>query len=357
MTTVTQAIAQRDQERPANGTPSASLAIQPGQDFWTGKQMAALAVLGLKNVSNADLAVFMHYCQKTQLDPFSRQIYGIMRREKQGDQWVDKFTIQVGIDGFRVIRDRIASRLGVSVEYEDSRWYDDSGIPYEVWVQPGPPAACSLAVLRDGKRFPAVVRYSAFAQMRNGKPTSMWERMDAEQLEKCAEAKALRRAFPHDLGGIYLEDEMPPQPATPRRVRAVVQAPGPAADIVHHAEGAPAPADPGPAAPDETPGSGPAAGPGPARPSKAATDKLTRLLQQIPLGDGANEVALIEWLTGHPIDTDLTKADVATVTSFLEDALKHAGGDRELAASRIWEQHRKAADAARGAVDGAPGHG
>src|SRR5260370_279765 len=213
MTTVTQAIAQRDQERPANGTPSASLAIQPGQDFWTGKQMAALAVLGLKNVSTADLAVFMHYCQKTQLDPFSRQIYGIMRREQQGDQWVDKFTIQVGIDGFRVIR-----------------------------------------------------------------------------------------------------DGMPLQPATPRRVRAVVQAPGPAADIVHHAEGAPAPADPGPAAPDETPGSGPAAGPGPARPSKAATDKLPRLLQQIPLGDGANEVALIEWLTGHPIDTDLTKADVATVT-------------------------------------------
>src|SRR5258707_13879404 len=77
----------------------------------------------------------------------------------------------------------------------------------------------------DGKRFPAVVRYSAFAQMRNGKPTSMWERMYAEQLEECAEAKALRRAFPHDLGVIYLEDEMPAEPAAPRRVRAVVEAP------------------------------------------------------------------------------------------------------------------------------------
>jgi recombination protein RecT len=114
------------------------------------------------------------------------------------------------------------------------------------------------------------------------------------------------------------------------------------ADIARHAEGAPAPADPGPAAPDETPASGPAAGPGPAKPSKAAMDKLTRLLQQLPLGDGANEVALIEWLTGHPVDADLTKADVATVTSFLEDALDHAGGDPELAASRIWEQHRDA---------------
>jgi recombination protein RecT len=109
----------------------------------------------------------------------------------------------------------------------------------------------------------------------------------------------------------------------------------------HGAPGAEVRIDPGPAAPDETPASGPAAGPG-TKPSKAATDKLTKLLHHIPLGDGANEVALIEWLTGHPIDADLTKADVATVTSFLEDVLDHAGGDPELAASRIWEQHRLA---------------
>ena len=66
----------------------AALAIRPGQQMWTDKQAAALAALGIKGATKADLAVFMHYCQKTGLDPFSRQIYGIMRRVK-GDRQVE----------------------------------------------------------------------------------------------------------------------------------------------------------------------------------------------------------------------------------------------------------------------------
>ena len=38
----------------------AALAIQPGQEMWTDKQRAALAVLGIKDATNGDLAVFMH---------------------------------------------------------------------------------------------------------------------------------------------------------------------------------------------------------------------------------------------------------------------------------------------------------
>ncbi len=95
----------------------------------------------------------------------------------------------------------------------------------------------------------------------------------------------------------------------------------------------------------------------PGKPSKAAADRLAAALAQLPLGDDADRAVLITWLTGHAIDDAMTRADVETVTSFLRDALEHAEGDTELAASRIWEQHQKAMDAAQGAVDGAPGHG
>jgi phage recombination protein Bet len=187
----------------------AALAIRPDQEFWDDKQRAALQALGIKEASNADLAVFMHYCQKTGLDPFSKQIYLMGRRTKENDQWVTKQTIQVGIGGLQVIRDRIAQRLGVAVEYEDSVWYDADGGEHTVWLRDEPPAACRMAVLKDGRRFPAVVRYSAYVQTtKDGKPNSMWARMGAEQLEKCAEAKALRRAFPNDLSGVYIPEEM-----------------------------------------------------------------------------------------------------------------------------------------------------
>lgn len=196
----------------------AALAIRPAQEMWTDKQRAALAALGIREASSADLAVFMHYCQKTGLDPFSRQIYMIARREKQGDQWVMKQTIQVGIDGFRVIRDRIAQRLGVTVEYEDTVWYDADGSAHTVWIWDYPPAACNVTVIKDGRRFPGVVRFASYAQTnRQGELVSQWRTQPDHMIEKCAEAFALRRAFPNDLGGIYLEDEVPPMPADAER--------------------------------------------------------------------------------------------------------------------------------------------
>lgn len=195
---------------------AAALAIRSGQDMWDDKQRAALAVLGIKDATNADLAVFMHVCQRTGLDPFSRQIYMLNRRTKEGDQWVTKQTIQVGIDGFRVIRDRVAQRLGVTVEYEDTIWYEADGSPHHVWLWDHAPTACNVTVVKDGKRFPGVVRTASYqATNKQGDPIAQWKTQPDHMIEKCAEAFALRRAFPHDLGGIALDDEMPPPEHAP----------------------------------------------------------------------------------------------------------------------------------------------
>jgi recombination protein RecT len=103
--------------------------------------------------------------------------------------------------------------------------------------------------------------------------------------------------------------------------------------------------DPGPAAPDETPVSGPAAGPGTTPPSKAAAEKLRRLLAAL-FGsfEDRDVAALIASVTGHPADEALTAADVKTLTTTLEDALREAGGDAEKAAADVWRHHQEARD-------------
>jgi phage recombination protein Bet len=308
--------------------PGAALAIRPGQDFWTDKQRAALAVLGIKDAGNGDLAVFMHYCQKTGLDPFSRQIYMIARREKQGEQWVTKQTIQIGIDGFRVIRDRAARRLGISVEYEDTIWYDADGREHKVWLRDEPPAACRVVVIKDGRRFPAVLRTASYMAMKDGKPVSQWRTQPDHMIEKCAEAYALRRAFPHDLGGLYVEDEMPPPETVQVRSERVT-----AADIIGE-----------PSAPAETSsneGAKQEAADAPHRghAGKPALDKLTALFEQLQL-DETEQETVIGWLAGGSEWTAST-TQVKNVAGPLADFLKTAGGDVSEARTAIWEQYRK----------------
>lgn len=77
------------------------------------------------------------------------------------------------------------------------------------------PWAVKSSVLRKGFEAPLVVpaRFEAYAQYFKGDNdrqvlNSTWATRGPEQLEKCAEALALRKAFPEELGGLYLEAEL-----------------------------------------------------------------------------------------------------------------------------------------------------
>jgi phage recombination protein Bet len=203
-------LAVRNGSAPAQHTGSA-VAIRSNQSEFDDRQKAALVAMGVsEKATRAELAVFFHQCRNTQLDPFLKQIYLIHRRAKEGDKWVDKPTIQTGIDGFRVIRDRIADKKGQRVEYEDTVWYDEDRNPYDVWVWDEPAAACKVVVLVDGRRFPAVLRFNEYCQKnKDGDRLGRWRDGHAHQIEKCAEADALRKAFPNDMAGLILEDAAP----------------------------------------------------------------------------------------------------------------------------------------------------
>lgn len=186
-----------------------TLALSNEQPFWNDHQIAALRQMGVEGAGNGDLAVFHHVCQRTGLDPFARQIHMVSRNARENNQWVKKWTIQTGIDGYRLIADRADKRDRTMREYEDTLWCGDDGAWRDVWTSIRPPAAAKVTLLRNGRRFPAIATYREYVQTkRDGEPNSMWSNMPANQLAKCAEALALRKAYPQDLSGIYTDDEM-----------------------------------------------------------------------------------------------------------------------------------------------------
>ena len=223
--------------------PQGALTLRAGQARFDEQQRAALATLGIKaDAPQADLDVFLHVSQRMGLDPFAKQIHLIYYRVNEGvwnprtrqwdDNWIEKPSIQTGIAGFRVQRDRVAARLGVLIDYEDTLWYNDKGEGFDVWLWDDPPTACRVAVkISDGRRFSATLRFGEFAKKaRNGQLTGRWRDAHSYQIEKCAEAAALRKAFPQDFAGIDLDAEIesdpdapPPAPPQPERQRVTAE--------------------------------------------------------------------------------------------------------------------------------------
>ncbi len=181
---------------------TSELAIREEQEAWTSNQIAALRQLGLQSAPDADLTLFFHLAKRSGLDPFARQVYMIGRNDSRSG--TVKFTIQTGIDGLRLVAHRAAERAGHSLGYEETLWCGQDGAWVDVWLTDAPPVAAKVVVLRNGQRFPAVAKWSEYAQ-----PTSpMWKKMPALMLSKCAEALALRKAYPQDLTGLYTPEEM-----------------------------------------------------------------------------------------------------------------------------------------------------
>lgn len=200
-------------------TPVSALAVSSGQSFWTEEQQAALRQIGVEDASNGDLAVFLNFAQRTGLDPFSRQIYMISRNQRTTHGWTKKWTIQASIDGLRIV----AQRSGEYAGQVGPEWCDESGKWTDVWLHEEAPAASRVGVMRRGFAQPlyAVALFREYvATDKDGKPTRMWKEKGALMIAKCAEALALRKAFPNDLSGIYTADEMSKVDGTAAQIRA-----------------------------------------------------------------------------------------------------------------------------------------
>jgi phage recombination protein Bet len=138
-------------------------------------------------LNESHLGVFIEAAKRYNLNPIANQIYPQVR---QG-----KLSITTGIDGYRLVADRTGKYAG-----NDDPVYDNEESPKVATV--------TVYKIVSGNRcaFTASARWDQYFP--GEKQGFMWKKMPHLMLGKCAEALALRKAFPAELSGIYTAEEM-----------------------------------------------------------------------------------------------------------------------------------------------------
>ncbi len=203
---------------------SEAIVMVPREEPWSDERMKLIRDMCARDASEGEFLAFVAVCQRTQLDPLSKQIYLVKRWDAELGRNVA--SPQVGIDGFRTIAERSGSYRGQT----PPQWCGPDGVWRDVWLEAKPPSAARVGVHRRGFREPVyrVARYESYCQRKkDGSLTRMWRTMPDVLLAKCAEALALRTAFPSWLSGLYTSEEMaqadnPELPAESTQPRAKV---------------------------------------------------------------------------------------------------------------------------------------
>ena len=156
---------------------------------YTNEQVAVIKQHVAQGATNDELVYFLQVCKAQNLDPFSKQIYFV----KRGSQ----MNIQTGIDGYRAIAEQSGKLAGI----------DDPIFDTEDAKHPGK-ATVTVYKFTKGQKvaFTASARWLEYYP--GDKMGFMWNKMPYLMLGKVAEALALRKAFPKNLGNIYTEEEL-----------------------------------------------------------------------------------------------------------------------------------------------------
>jgi phage recombination protein Bet len=145
-----------------------------------------------------ELQLFVATANRLGLDPFARQIFAVKRWDSRTKNEV--MSIQVSIDGFRLV----AERTGCYVPGRATNYVmDDDDKLFSVNAYVKKYTHGQWHEVEEEAFFEEYVQLN-----REGKPNAMWGRMPRVMLAKCAEARALRRAFPAELSGVYAPEEL-----------------------------------------------------------------------------------------------------------------------------------------------------
>lgn len=193
----------RPQQQQQRGAPAQTRA--GGKWGMNSEQLDLLRRTVAKGLTDDEFALYMTVAQRTGLDPFRRQIHAFKRFDPLLGR--KAMAIVVGIDGYR----HSASRTGEDDGQRGPFWCGADRQWRDVWLDPDPPRAAKVFVYRRGRRRPysAVALWDSYVQTEEtGEPVAMWRKHGPGQLAKCAEALALRKAFPAELSGTHTHDEL-----------------------------------------------------------------------------------------------------------------------------------------------------
>ena len=159
-----------------------------------------------KGCTDDEFELFLAVASQSGLNPFARQIYAIKRYDFQTKTEV--MTPQVSIEGLRLTAERNPNYEGQTAP----EWCGPDGNWKDIWLEEGEPSGARVGVYRKDRRDPiwGVVLFKEVCQKKKGgELTKFWKDSPANQLSKCAEAAAIRRAFPQHAGKLYIAEEMP----------------------------------------------------------------------------------------------------------------------------------------------------
>lgn len=190
----------------------------PILDFLSADEIALLKRTMLSKFAEDEQESFVRLCQRTRLDPFTKQVYATKRyqKERQNGEYkkVPVLVPVTGIQGLTAVADRSGQYDGCEIH-----WCGPDGVWKEEWLSLDPPAAARCKVYHKNRHRPevAIARWDGYAatQWDNDSKrwilTDFWQRMPDYMLGKCAKAAALRGAFPDQLSNLYIREELDSQ--------------------------------------------------------------------------------------------------------------------------------------------------
>ncbi len=195
-------------------------------DAFSGSQLALIKSTVAADCNAQEFDLFVTVARNAGLDPFRKQISALVFNKNKPDK--RRMAIVTTIDGLRVI----ASRSGrYRPDEEEARYEYDADLKSPINPLGLVKAAVKIWIAdtaREGGWRPVmgVAYWDEFAPVSDewgedpetgkrrptGKKTldtgGNWGKMPRVMLAKCAEAQALRKAFPEDLSALYAPEEL-----------------------------------------------------------------------------------------------------------------------------------------------------
>ncbi|WP_020476241.1 phage recombination protein Bet [Zavarzinella formosa] len=202
---------------------------------YSASQLTLIRRTVAKDTSQDEFDLFIEICKQQGLDPFKKQIYAHVYNKDKADK--RQLVIVTSIDGYRAK----AQRSGDYRPAEDAVVFETDPTAKDPDSNPAGLVKAVVKVFKfgpDRQWYPVAgeARWDEFAPLEHaafdfvdtgevwedsGKPKKKrvpkgkrtlkegnWKNMPHVMLGKCAEAQALRRGWPEDMSGMYVQEEL-----------------------------------------------------------------------------------------------------------------------------------------------------